>query len=51
MSGFAEYLHTLGFKVSGSDSHKSKITDHLVDLGIEVFLARDQQISPRILMW
>lgn len=37
MSGFAEYLHNLGYKVSGSDSHKSKITEHLRDLGIEVF--------------
>lgn len=37
MSGFAEYLHNLGFKVSGSDSHKSKITEHLRSLGIEVY--------------
>ncbi|TAH68458.1 MAG: UDP-N-acetylmuramate--L-alanine ligase [Anaerolineaceae bacterium] len=37
MSAFAEYLHNLGFKVSGSDSHKSKITEHLRSLGIEVF--------------
>ena len=37
MSGFAEYLHNLGFKVSGSDSNKSKITEHLRSLGIEVF--------------
>lgn len=37
MSGFAEYLHNLGFKVSGSDSHKSKMTEHLHSLGIEVF--------------
>lgn len=37
MSGFAEYLHNLGFMVSGSDSHKSKITEHLRSLGIEVF--------------
>ncbi len=34
MSGFAEYLHTKGFTVSGSDAHESKITDHLTDLGI-----------------
>jgi UDP-N-acetylmuramate--alanine ligase len=40
MSGFAEYLHTLGFKVSGSDSHESKITDHLSSLGIEFFLGQ-----------
>lgn len=40
MSGFAEYLHTLGFKVSGSDSHKSSITDHLADLGITFYLGQ-----------
>ncbi len=40
MSGFAEYLHTLGFKVSGSDSHQSKITDHLEALGIKVALGQ-----------
>jgi UDP-N-acetylmuramate--alanine ligase len=40
MSGFAEYLHTLGFKVSGSDAHQSKITDRLEDLGIEFFLGQ-----------
>jgi len=40
MSGFAEYLHTLGFKVSGSDNQQSKITDHLVELGIEFFLGQ-----------
>ena len=26
MSGFAELLHTMGFKVSGSDRSESKIT-------------------------
>ena len=36
MSGFAEYLHNIGYKVSGSDSHRSKITDHLADLGIQI---------------
>ncbi len=49
MSGFAEYLHTLGFKVSGSDSHQSKITDHLSALGIEVlFGQRPSNISSDI---
>ena len=33
MSGFAEYLHNLGFKVSGSDSCKSSITERLRSLG------------------
>jgi UDP-N-acetylmuramate--alanine ligase len=40
MSGFAEYLHTLGFKVSGSDAQRSKITDRLEELGIEFFLGQ-----------
>lgn len=37
MSGFAELLLDAGFTVKGSDANKSKITEHLVSLGIEVF--------------
>ncbi len=49
MSGFAEYLHTYGFKVSGSDAHKTNITDHLSELGIEFFLGqRPSNITPDI---
>jgi UDP-N-acetylmuramate--alanine ligase len=49
MSGFAEYLHNIGFKVSGSDSHQSKITDHLTSLGIEVFYGqKPSNITPDI---
>jgi UDP-N-acetylmuramate--alanine ligase len=40
MSGFAEYLHTLGFKITGSDNHQSKITEHLESLGITVLLGQ-----------
>ena len=40
MSGFAEYLHTIGFKVSGSDAHESSITDHLSDLGITFYMGQ-----------
>ncbi len=36
MSGFAELLHTMGFKISGSDRNESKITQHLESLGISV---------------
>ncbi len=36
MSGFAELLLNKGFKVSGSDAHKSKITEHLETLGINI---------------
>ncbi len=49
MSGFAEYLHTLGFNVSGSDSHQSKITDHLEALGIQVYIGqRPSNVTPDI---
>ncbi|MDR5651984.1 UDP-N-acetylmuramate--L-alanine ligase [Ruixingdingia sedimenti] len=37
MSGIAEVLMTLGYRVQGSDSKASKITDRLVALGAEVF--------------
>lgn len=36
MSGFAELLHDNGFTVRGSDAARSKITDHLSSLGIQV---------------
>ncbi len=36
MSGFAELLVKNGFKVSGSDSNQSEITDRLEELGIRV---------------
>ncbi|MDF2537516.1 MAG: murC [Herbinix sp.] len=49
MSGFAEYLHSIGFQVSGSDKCQSKITDHLINLGIEVFYGqRPSNITPDI---
>ncbi len=49
MSGFAEYLHTLGFQVSGSDSRQSSITDRLQDLGIQFYLGqRPSNITPDI---
>ena len=37
MSGIAEVLMTLGYRVQGSDSKATKITDRLVSLGAEVF--------------
>ncbi len=36
MSGFARLLHENGFTVKGSDSQKSKITEQLVSLGIDI---------------
>ncbi|MFN4159882.1 MAG: UDP-N-acetylmuramate--L-alanine ligase [Gemmobacter sp.] len=37
MSGIAEVLMTIGYRVQGSDSKASKITDRLVKLGATVF--------------
>lgn len=37
MSGFAELLTSKGFRITGSDSHKSAITAHLESLGIQIF--------------
>lgn len=37
MSGIAEVLMTLGYRVQGSDSKASKITDRLVRLGADFF--------------
>lgn len=49
MSGFAEYLHNKSFKVSGSDSHRSNITEHLASLGIDVLYGqRAANITPDI---
>lgn len=36
MSGLAELLHNKGFKVSGSDSKKSKNTVHLESIGVNI---------------
>ncbi len=37
MSGLAEILMEEGFKVSGSDTHRSGLTDHLENRGAKVF--------------
>ena len=37
MSGLAEILMEEGFTVSGSDSHKSELTEHLEAKGVQVF--------------
>ena len=45
MSGFAELLHTMGFKITGSDSKESDITKHLEELGIHILY---EQVSSNI---
>ncbi|MDX2073636.1 MAG: UDP-N-acetylmuramate--L-alanine ligase [Alphaproteobacteria bacterium] len=41
MSGIAEVLHNLGYKVQGSDSQASYNTKRLEDLGIRVFVGHE----------
>ncbi|WP_310602813.1 UDP-N-acetylmuramate--L-alanine ligase [Anaerosporobacter sp.] len=49
MSGFAELLHTAGFTISGSDSKKSKITEHLEAKGITILYGqKPTNITPDI---
>jgi UDP-N-acetylmuramate--alanine ligase len=38
MSGIAEVLHNLGYKISGSDQQESRVTKHLFSLGINIEL-------------
>jgi len=37
MSGIAEILHNLGYKVSGSDISPSEMTEYLEEIGIKIF--------------
>ena len=37
MSGIAEVMHNLGFRITGSDTGKSNIIDHLMHLGIDIY--------------
>jgi UDP-N-acetylmuramate--alanine ligase len=37
MSGIAEVLVNLGFRVSGSDLKASNVTDRLQQMGVEIF--------------
>ncbi len=41
MSGIAEVLHNLGYKVQGSDAASSYNTDRLIGHGIKVFIGQD----------
>ena len=41
MSGIAEVLFNLGYKVKGSDSKRTSITERLVELGVEVFVGHN----------
>ena len=42
MSGIAEILHNLGYKVTGSDSNKNANVERLQELGIDVFIGQSE---------
>ncbi len=46
MSGLAEILHNLGYKVRGSDLSRSYVTDRLEQLGIEVHFQQEAANIP-----
>lgn len=49
MSGFAELLFSMGFHITGSDWHESKITRHLESIGIHVVYGqRAENITNKI---
>ena len=43
MSGLAQIMNNMGFKVQGSDLGKNKNTDRLVKTGIKVFFGHNQK--------
>ena len=43
MSGIAELLLNLGYSISGSDSKRSEVTEHLSELGGKIFLGHGPQ--------
>ena len=43
MSGFAELLYSMGFHITGSDWHESRITRHLESLGIHVVYGQNEE--------
>ena len=46
MSGLAELLHKNGFRVTGSDMNESDMTQHLKEIGVNVFIGHDYQNVP-----
>ena len=43
MSGIAEVLSNLGYKVSGSDIKESAVTQRLADLGISIVIGHKRE--------
>jgi len=51
MSGIAEVLLNLGYKVSGSDLASNAATERLADLGRKSYWATGPTTSPRQTPW
>ena len=45
MSGLAQIMRNLGFKVQGSDLNQNKNTERLSKLGIKVYFGHHQQLE------
>ena len=43
MSGLAQIMKNMGFKIQGSDLGKNKNTDRLIKLGIKVYIGHNQR--------
>ena len=43
MSGIAELLYNLGFKISGSDIKENENVERLQKIGVEVYIGHDQE--------
>src|SRR6185503_7172746 len=41
MSGIAELLVNLGYRVSGADARRADITDRLAGMGVEIMIGHD----------
>ena len=40
MSGIAEILYNLGYKISGSDINKSSNVNRLIEMGIKIYIGQ-----------
>ncbi len=43
MSGIAEVLNNLGYKIQGSDLRRSSVTDRLEELGVKIFIGHNEE--------
>ena len=49
MSGLAELLLSRGFRISGSDSHASELTEHLAAKGAQIYIGHDERhVAPGV---